>query len=119
MAFSTRRFFSFIYYQPFSKILSLILFYAYSAHYIAKLQVQYICNVFYMFSATVQLLQVQIVVAQADLAAMIIAVDLIVSLCTTHMFLRSKESVGTPVVAEEGEESQDLVCKTQGSDEGL
>ena len=72
-----------------------------------------------MFSATVQLLQVQIVVAQADLAAMIIAVDLIVSLCTTHMFLRSKESVGTPVVAEEGEESQDLVCKTQGSDEGL
>ena len=56
--------------------------------------------------------QVQIVVAQADLAAVIIAVDLIVSVCTTHMFLRSKESVGAPVVAEEGEESEDLVCKS-------
>ena len=54
----------------------------------------------------------QIVVAQADLAAVIIAVDFIVSVCTTHMFLRSKASVGAPVVAEEGEESEDLVCKS-------
>ena len=57
-------------------------------------QVQYICNVYYIFAAVVQLLQVQIVVAQADLAAVVVVVDCLVSLVTTHIFVRSKEAVG-------------------------
>ena len=47
-----------------------------------------------MFSAVVQLVQVQIVVAQADLAACIVFVDLIVSLITTHIFVTGKDRVG-------------------------
>ena len=56
--------------------------------------IQYICNTYYMFSAVVQLVQVQIVVAQADLAACIVFVDLIVSLITTHIFVTGKDRVG-------------------------
>lgn len=57
-------------------------------------QIQYICNVYYTFAAVVQLVQVQVVVAQADLAAIVVLVDLLVSLVTTHLFVRGKEAIG-------------------------
>lgn len=57
-------------------------------------QIQYICNVYYTFAAVVQLVQVQVVVAQADLAAVVVLVDLVVSLVTTHLFVRGKDAVG-------------------------
>lgn len=66
------------------------------------LQVQYICNVYYIFAAVVQLLQVQIVVAQADLAAVVVVVDCVVSLVTTHIFVKSKEAVGVDAVLRSG-----------------
>ncbi len=66
------------------------------------LQVQYICNVYYIFAAVVQLLQVQIVVAQADLAAVVVVVDCVVSLVTTHIFVKSKEAVGVDAVLRGG-----------------
>lgn len=52
--------------------------------------------------------QVQVVVAQADLAACIIVIDLVVSIVTTHFFLRSKQKLGVKIDAEQ-EELEDLM----------
>ena len=46
--------------------------------------------------------------AQADLAACIIVIDLAVSIVTTHFFLRSKQKVGVKVDPEQ-EELEDLM----------
>ena len=46
--------------------------------------------------------------AQADLAACIIIIDLAVSIVTTHFFLRSKQKLGVKIDAEQ-EELQDLM----------
>ena len=50
--------------------------------------------------------------AQADLAAIIIIIDLLVSVLTTHFFVKSKQKIGVaPGDDEQHEEMQDLMTE--------
>ena len=49
---------------------------------------------------------------QADLAAIIIIIDLLVSVLTTHFFVKSKQKIGVaPGDDEQHEEMQDLITE--------
>jgi len=57
-------------------------------------EVQYVCQAYYLFSATVQFVSISVSVAQLDLVLVLIATDLLVSAYTTHVFLRAKTAGG-------------------------
>jgi len=55
-----------------------------------RAHVQAVCQTYYLFSASVQFINISITVAQLDLVAVLISTDLLVSLYTTQAFLDAK-----------------------------
>ena len=52
---------------------------------------QFICQTYYLFSAIVKFIQIGISITQLDFVLVYISTDLIISLYTTHMYLKSKQ----------------------------
>jgi hypothetical protein len=52
---------------------------------------QFICQTYYLFSAIVKFIQIGISITQLDFVLAYISTDLIISLYTTHMYLKNKQ----------------------------
>lgn len=52
---------------------------------------QFICQTYYLFSAIVKFVQISISITQLDFVLAYISTDIVISVYTTHMYLKSKQ----------------------------
>lgn len=52
---------------------------------------QFICQTYYLFSAIVKFVQISISITQLDFVIAYISTDIVISVYTTHMYLKSKQ----------------------------
>lgn len=64
-----------------------------SAMTVTYTEAQCICQTYYMFAASVKFITISITISQIDLVTVLIVTDIIVSIYTTHHFLRAKMPV--------------------------
>ena len=63
-----------------------------SAMTVTYTEAQCICQTYYLFAASVKFITISITISQIDLVTVLIVTDIVVSLYTTHHFLRAKVS---------------------------